>query len=72
MEKLNKEKREYEEYNAKIKQLEEMTKLLVAFRYYELQQITKQDRKSELERRIQELEDMVQQMSQSLKEKKEQ
>ena len=43
MDKLNKEKREFEEYNTKIKELEESKKLLIAFRYYELQQLTRLD-----------------------------
>ena len=45
MDKLNKEKREFEEYTEKVRELEEGTKLHIAFRYYELQQITREDRK---------------------------
>ena len=36
MEKLNKEKKELEEYNQKTHELEESSKLHIAFRYYEL------------------------------------
>ena len=55
MDKLNKEKREFEEHNTKIKELEESKKLLIAFRYYELRQLTRLNRKSDLEAKVQEL-----------------